>query len=391
MTVQRWVLKDISSNSVTRAVYFKGTGYLYGNLLTQEFFLSTDCVEELSDLEYQNIFFLGKIDEDTQCIVLNDEWRLEKDSYNAETLPVKWQNKLADHEPLISPKSLKNSAFAHVLLLSCLLFTLAFIKKENPNGENKKVVTVKLTKPPAHVSPVQPSVVKSAHHQLPYKNMLQGALKTKPQSISPRTSPNGNAAKQKSIQALRSLVRSGFVKTIDLATAQAVNINSTPYSFRANWAQVEAQNKKWTQAALIQVTNSANQKYQVRDSYQSVKVAASAQGSFLFPSSADDQEAFGLDRDQIIAVVNRHRGQVVACYEQALQSHPALEGKLAVQFVIGPQGKVVKASIKDSNITDAGLIQCILSRLKMWAFPAPVGRVHVDVYYPFYLRKVSVR
>lgn len=99
----------------------------------------------------------------------------------------------------------------------------------------------------------------------------------------------------------------------------------------------------------------------------------------------------GLDRDQIIAVINRNRGQIVYCYERGLQSQPNIGGRVAVSFVIGPNGRINTAEVAQSSLASRTVENCIVSRMKTWQFPRPVGRVNVDVLYPFELMRVSSR
>lgn len=99
----------------------------------------------------------------------------------------------------------------------------------------------------------------------------------------------------------------------------------------------------------------------------------------------------GLDRDQIIAVINRNRGQIVYCYERGLQSQPNIGGRVAVSFVIGPNGRINTAQVAQSSLASQKVENCIVSRMKTWQFPRPVGRVNVDVLYPFELMRVSSR
>lgn len=99
----------------------------------------------------------------------------------------------------------------------------------------------------------------------------------------------------------------------------------------------------------------------------------------------------GLDRDQIIAVINKNRGQIVYCYERGLQQQPHIGGRVAVSFVIGPNGRVSTAGVAQSTLASRMVENCIVSRMKTWQFPRPVGKVSVDVLYPFELMRVSSR
>lgn len=105
-----------------------------------------------------------------------------------------------------------------------------------------------------------------------------------------------------------------------------------------------------------------------------------------------DEEALvdgGLDRDQIAAVINRHLGQIIYCYEKGLQVNAKLSGRVGVGFVIGPQGIVKTANTASSSLNSPMVESCIISKLKTWVFPKPVGGVNVKVTYPFVLRRVS--
>ncbi len=99
----------------------------------------------------------------------------------------------------------------------------------------------------------------------------------------------------------------------------------------------------------------------------------------------------GLDRDQIIAVINRNMGQIVYCYEKGLQAKSDLGGRVPVDFVIGPNGRISKAKVVQSSLDSRMVETCIVDRMKTWQFPRPVGNVSVDVLYPFNLMRVSSR
>lgn len=99
----------------------------------------------------------------------------------------------------------------------------------------------------------------------------------------------------------------------------------------------------------------------------------------------------GLDRDQIIAVINRNKGQIVYCYEKGLQATPTIGGRVAVNFVIGPAGKITTANVAQSSLGSRMVENCMLERMRTWQFPHPIGKVNVDVLYPFELTRVSSR
>lgn len=99
----------------------------------------------------------------------------------------------------------------------------------------------------------------------------------------------------------------------------------------------------------------------------------------------------GLDRDQIIAVINKNKGQIIYCYEKGLQSQPHIGGRVAVDFVIGGAGRITSAKVAQSSLGSKTVEGCMIQKMKTWKFPRPVGNVNVAVLYPFELMRVSSR
>lgn len=105
-----------------------------------------------------------------------------------------------------------------------------------------------------------------------------------------------------------------------------------------------------------------------------------------------DEEALvegGLDKDQIAAVINRHIGEVIYCYEKGLQVKPGLSGRVGVKFTINGGGVVSSAGVGSTSLNSAQVEGCILNKLRTWKFPKPVGGVNVKVQYPFVLKRVN--
>lgn len=102
--------------------------------------------------------------------------------------------------------------------------------------------------------------------------------------------------------------------------------------------------------------------------------------------SENVQVLSGLPKDVINAVVQRHRAEIRACYDAALQRNPGLRGKVVIAFSIQPNGIVSAASVKESSLGDGGIENCITSRVRTWVFPKPEAPVVTEVSaYPFYL------
>ncbi|HWU44092.1 MAG TPA: AgmX/PglI C-terminal domain-containing protein, partial [Bdellovibrio sp.] len=79
------------------------------------------------------------------------------------------------------------------------------------------------------------------------------------------------------------------------------------------------------------------------------------------------------------------------CYEKGLQAAPTIGGRVAVDFVIGPAGRITSAKVAQSSLGSRLVESCMLEKMRSWQFPRPVGKVNVDVLYPFELTRVSSR
>lgn len=116
--------------------------------------------------------------------------------------------------------------------------------------------------------------------------------------------------------------------------------------------------------------------------YGSRRLGGSSSGA-LYALSDEALIEGGLDMDQINAVVRRHRGQLVQCYERALQKSRSLAGRVDVNFVIGGSGKVSTAAVANTSLGARSVESCLIQKLRGWKFPQPVGSVSVRVSYPF--------
>ncbi|MEK2688727.1 AgmX/PglI C-terminal domain-containing protein [Bdellovibrio sp. GT3] len=127
-----------------------------------------------------------------------------------------------------------------------------------------------------------------------------------------------------------------------------------------------------------------------RAGYGKMNMVGGTSASSL-PLDAEATVEGGLDLDQIIAVINRNKGQILYCYEKGLQAQPAIGGRVAVDFVIGPNGRISTARVSQTSLNSRLVEDCMIAKMKNWQFPKPVGKVNVDVNYPFELMRVSAR
>lgn len=90
-----------------------------------------------------------------------------------------------------------------------------------------------------------------------------------------------------------------------------------------------------------------------------------------------------LDREIIQRVIREHRREIRACYEAELQRNPNLRGRVAIEFVIAPDGSVASATVAESSMNSREVEACVTTRMRRWRFPEPRGGGIVRVTYPF--------
>ena len=91
----------------------------------------------------------------------------------------------------------------------------------------------------------------------------------------------------------------------------------------------------------------------------------------------------GLSQEEILGVIRAQLNQIRHCYEKLLQRSPNASGKINVQFIVGTNGRVSSARVKNSTIRDGAMTGCVTSVVRRWSFPRPRGGSSVTVNYPF--------
>jgi hypothetical protein len=91
-----------------------------------------------------------------------------------------------------------------------------------------------------------------------------------------------------------------------------------------------------------------------------------------------------LDKEIIRRYVKRYLQKIRYCYEKELLVTPTLQGTVAVQFFIKPDGKVGNAS--GTGVSPA-VSSCVADVIKAIWFPKPKGGGGVQVNYPFSFRR----
>ena len=97
-----------------------------------------------------------------------------------------------------------------------------------------------------------------------------------------------------------------------------------------------------------------------------------------------------LDVNIIRRIVRAHHNEIRGCYNTALAKDPSVRGRLVVHFVIAANGEVAAAAIGSSEIVDAALDQCVVSKVRRWRFPTGDNHGVAEVHYPFLLEPAVV-
>jgi hypothetical protein len=88
-----------------------------------------------------------------------------------------------------------------------------------------------------------------------------------------------------------------------------------------------------------------------------------------------------LHPDVVRRIVRQNVGRFRLCYEKGLERDPRLAGRVAVRFVIARDGSVASVANGGSQLSDAGVVACVVRSFGGLSFPRP-ERDAVTVVYP---------
>lgn len=109
--------------------------------------------------------------------------------------------------------------------------------------------------------------------------------------------------------------------------------------------------------------------------------------SVAVKAGGGEEEFLGsIDREAVRRVVQAGMREIRSCYERQLNKNKGLEGRIVLAWVIAEQGKVLSARVKNSNMNNKELEECMIGRLKTWRFPEPPAGGHPEVSFPFMLK-----
>lgn len=72
--------------------------------------------------------------------------------------------------------------------------------------------------------------------------------------------------------------------------------------------------------------------------------------------------------EDIRRVFDANKGAIFAIYNRALRQDPSLQGKVVLELQIDPTGRVLECHVVSSELPDAGLMDKIVSRIRLFDF-----------------------
>jgi hypothetical protein len=94
---------------------------------------------------------------------------------------------------------------------------------------------------------------------------------------------------------------------------------------------------------------------------------------------AAGQAVASLPPDAVRETVLRGYPALKACYDEARDRRPTLEGRFVAKLVVAPSGRVESAGAQKDELGDDDLRECLLAEMRDWLFPRPRARAAVVV------------
>jgi outer membrane biosynthesis protein TonB len=88
----------------------------------------------------------------------------------------------------------------------------------------------------------------------------------------------------------------------------------------------------------------------------------------LSPNHAKELDARERSIEDIRRVFDANKGAIFAIYNRALRQDPSLQGKVVLELQIDPTGHVLDCRVVSSELPDQGLMDKIVSRIRMFDF-----------------------
>jgi len=84
----------------------------------------------------------------------------------------------------------------------------------------------------------------------------------------------------------------------------------------------------------------------------------------------------------ILKVVKRRQRGIQFCYEKELARNPSLNGKVTMGWIIGTDGKAMRATVQNSSLGNKTVEGCMVRNINRWRFKKPEGGL-CKIRFPF--------
>ncbi len=107
------------------------------------------------------------------------------------------------------------------------------------------------------------------------------------------------------------------------------------------------------------------------------------------PDEPDEPTVWPATPEGIRGALDEATPRIKRCYEQALEQHPELGGKITVEFAVGTVdtaggvGTVTRAGIGDATIDSTVMDDCLLDAMEGLQFDPPTDG-DIEISYPFF-------
>lgn len=91
--------------------------------------------------------------------------------------------------------------------------------------------------------------------------------------------------------------------------------------------------------------------------------------SMLDEGNWSPEMAFGLSKEQLLAVIHVEEFQLQRCCEVELAHLPPTGGRVRVKWMIATDGHVREATVVESTLGNRAVEQCIADAIRRWKFP----------------------
>lgn len=108
--------------------------------------------------------------------------------------------------------------------------------------------------------------------------------------------------------------------------------------------------------------------------------APGADGGSMGPSKDP-----GRTKEDVMAIIQAHRPEARACYDNGVKTHPGIAGKLDITWKIDVKGNVTEVGVDatKSDIHEPSVIQCVQSVIRSIKFAESPRGMESTMHYPF--------